>query len=148
MRPLRKRRLILICFLLIGVTSAVSLMLLALDENINVFYSPTQVVAGEAPQNRTFRVGGLVKEGSVQRNKESLEITFVLTDKVNTTTVQYKGILPDLFREGQGIISQGKLDDRGVFIADQVLAKHDEKYMPPEVKEALQTAENRRTYEP
>lgn len=142
MHPVRKRRLILVSFLVAGVAIAVTLILMALGENLNAFYSPSQVVAGEAPINSTFRVGGLVEKGSVQRDEESLVVSFVLTDNLNTTTVRYKGILPDLFREGQGILTQGKLNDQGIFIADQVLAKHDENYMPPEVHDALKTAEN------
>lgn len=146
MHPVRKRRLILICCLVLGVAVAIGLMLMALGNNLNAFYSPSQIVAGEAPLDHTFRVGGMVEEGSVKHDKESLLVTFVVTDTVNTTTVQYTGILPDLFREGQGIITQGKLDENGIFIADQVLAKHDENYMPPEVSEALKAAQDIEKY--
>ena len=146
MHPLRKRRVQLITLLVLGVATAVALVLMALGENLNAFYSPTQIVAGEAPQNHTFRVGGMVEEGSVSRDKDSLDVSFVLTDTANETTVRYSGILPDLFREGQGILAQGKLDEQGVFIADEVLAKHDENYMPPEVDEALKAAQNINVY--
>lgn len=146
MHPVRKRRLILICCLVLGVAVALGLMLMALGNNLNAFYSPSQIIAGEAPLDHTFRVGGMVEEGSVIHDKESLLVTFVVTDNVSTTTVEYTGILPDLFREGQGIIAQGKLDQKGVFIADQVLAKHDENYMPPEVSEALKAAQDIEKY--
>lgn len=146
MHPVRKRRLILICCLVLGVAVAIGLMLMALGNNLNAFYSPSQIIAGEAPLDHTFRVGGMVAENSVIHDKESLLVTFVVTDTVNTTTVQYTGILPDLFREGQGIITQGKLDQNGIFIADQVLAKHDENYMPPEVSEALKAAQDIEKY--
>ena len=112
---------------------------MALKENINLFYNPSQVVNGEAPVNRTFRLGGLVVNGSVKRQKD-LDIEFAVTDTAESVVVHYTGILPDLFREGQGIIALGKLGDGKVFRADQVLAKHDENYMPPEVSEAIQSA--------
>jgi len=136
----RRNRLILTGGIVALVAVAVGLMLVALQENINLFYSPTQVAQGEAPDNHTFRVGGLVKEGSVQRDTQSLQVRFDLTDGNHQVTVSYTGILPDLFREGQGIVAQGRLGTDGVFQADQVLAKHDENYMPPEVEEALKTA--------
>ena len=146
MHPVRKRRLILISLLVVGVSVAVGLMLMALGENLNVFYSPTQVKAGEAPKDHTFRVGGMVEEGSVVHDTDSLAVSFVVTDTANTTRIRYTGILPDLFREGQGILAEGKLDKNGVFIASRVLAKHDEKYMPPEVDEALKAAQNIEVY--
>jgi cytochrome c-type biogenesis protein CcmE len=118
----------------------VGLALLALQENINLFFSPSQVVAGEAPPNNPFRLGGMVVEGSVRRKDGSLEIQFELTDTAKSVAVAYTGILPDLFREGQGIVAQGSLRTDGVFNATQVLAKHDETYMPPEVTEALEKA--------
>ena len=114
--------------------------LLALRENINLFFSPTQVKAGEAPQQASFRLGGMVVEGSVRRPDADLSVEFVLTDTVEQVTVTYKGILPDLFREGQGIVTQGMLNNNGIFEAKQVLAKHDENYMPPEVADALKKA--------
>ncbi len=139
MTPKRKQRLLLIVLILAGVTGAVTLMMQALNENINLFYSPSQVVAGEAPQGHTFRLGGLVANGSLQRGgDEGLTMQFEVTDEAEKVQVSYTGILPDLFREGQGIVALGQLDNSGIFIADEVLAKHDENYMPPEVAEALE----------
>jgi cytochrome c-type biogenesis protein CcmE len=140
MKPKRRQRLVLVGLLVAGVGIAVGLALLALQENINLFFSPSQVVAGEAPVGSPFRLGGMVVDGSVSRAGESLEIRFDLTDTANTVTVAYTGILPDLFREGQGIVAQGSVDDNGLFTATQVLAKHDETYMPPEVIDALDKA--------
>ena len=140
MTPLRKQRFILVGLLVLGVSVALGLALLALRENINLFFSPTQVKAGEAPQQATFRLGGMVVEGSVRRPDADLSVEFVLTDTVEQVTVTYKGILPDLFREGQGIVTQGMLNNNGIFEAKQVLAKHDENYMPPEVADALKKA--------
>lgn len=140
MKPKRRQRLVLVGLLVAGVGIAVSLALLALQENINLFFSPSQVVAGEAPVGSPFRLGGMVVDGSVSRAGESLEIRFNLTDTANTVTVAYTGILPDLFREGQGIVAQGSVDGNGLFTATQVLAKHDETYMPPEVIDALDKA--------
>ena len=139
MNPKRKQRLILVSAMVIGVVVAVSLILLALNENINHYFDPTQVVAGEAPQDHTFRIGGMVVDGSVQREIGELQVRFGLTDYQETVTVTYDGILPDLFREGQGVVALGKLKD-GVFVAEEVLAKHDENYMPPEVAASLKKA--------
>jgi|TARA_B110001454_G_scaffold38848_2_gene38269 cytochrome c-type biogenesis protein CcmE len=122
--------------IVVGCTIATGLALLALQENINLFFSPSQIVDGTAPSNTTIRLGGMVVSGSIQRG-ENLGVTFVLTDLAEQVTVAYEGILPDLFREGQGIVTQGKLDSSGRFFAEQVLAKHDETYMPPEVNDAL-----------
>ena len=122
--------------IVVGCTIATGLALLALRENINLFFSPSQIVEGTAPSNTTIRLGGMVVSGSVQRG-DNLGVTFVLTDLAEQVTVAYEGILPDLFREGQGIVTQGKLDSTGRFLAEQVLAKHDETYMPPEVNDAL-----------
>ena len=141
MRPRRRQRVVLVCLLLAGVILAATLALLALRENINLFFSPTQVATGEAPQNTPFRLGGMVVAGSVQRAAEDLSIRFDLTDTAHAVTVAYTGILPDLFSEGQGIVTQGSLGKDGTFVASQVLAKHDENYMPPEVNEALQKAQ-------
>ena len=141
MRPRRRQRVILVGLLLTGVIIAATLALLALRENINLFFSPTQIATGEAPQNTPFRLGGMVVAGSVQRAAEDLSIRFDLTDTAHTVTVAYTGILPDLFSEGQGIVTQGSLGKDGTFVASQVLAKHDENYMPPEVNEALQKAQ-------
>ena len=140
MKPKRRQRLVLVGLLVAGVGIAVGLALLALQENINLFFSPSQVVAGEAPVGSPFRLGGMVVDGSVSRVNQSLEIRFDLTDTANTVTVAYTGILPDLFREGQGIVAQGSVNDNGLFTATQVLAKHDETYMPPEVIDALDKA--------
>ncbi len=140
MTPLRRQRFILVGLLVLGVSVALGLTLLALRENINLFFSPTQVKAGEAPQQASFRLGGMVVEGSVRRPDSDLSVEFVLTDTVEQVTVTYKGILPDLFREGQGIVTQGMLNNNGIFEAKQVLAKHDENYMPPEVADALKKA--------
>ena len=122
--------------IVVGCTIATGLALLALRENINLFFSPSQIVDGTAPSNTTIRLGGMVVSGSIQRG-DNLGVTFVLTDLAEQVTVAYEGILPDLFREGQGIVTQGKLDSTGRLLAEQVLAKHDETYMPPEVNDAL-----------
>ena len=137
MNPLRKKRLLIILAILGGVGIAVALALSALKENINLFYTPTQIANGEAPLDRRIRAGGMVAEGSLQRSADSLDVRFVVTDFNRSVTIAYRGILPDLFREGQGIVALGKLDANGVVVADEVLAKHDEKYMPPEVTKAL-----------
>ena len=144
MKSQRRQRLILTALLLAAVGGAVALALAALDRNINLFFSPTQVHAGEAPSGRAFRLGGMVVDGSVVRSDSDLSVTFDLTDTARTVPVAYTGILPDLFREGQGIVTQGELRG-GVFRATQVLAKHDETYMPPEVSDALKAA-NRARY--
>lgn len=141
MNPKRRNRLIIITLVISAVAVAVGLALVALQENINLFYSPTQVAAGEAPRGHAFRLGGLVAEGTIKRDAQTLKATFDLSDGANAVTVEYSGILPDLFREGQGIVAQGRLNEAGRFVADQVLAKHDENYMPPEVADALKTAE-------
>ena len=140
MRPRRRQRFILVGLLLAGVGIAATLALLALRENINLFFSPSQVVAGEAPQDTSFRLGGMVVDGSVGRPEGDLTVRFDLTDTAQAVTVIYTGILPDLFREGQGIVAQGKLLPDGTFQAEQVLAKHDENYMPPEVEDAIEKA--------
>jgi len=135
--PLRKKRLLIILAILVGIGIAVGLALSALQQNINLFYTPTQIANGEAPLDTRIRAGGMVKEGSLQRSADSLLVRFVVTDFAKEVTIQYQGILPDLFREGQGIVALGKLNADGVLIADEVLAKHDENYMPPEVGKAL-----------
>ena len=136
MTPKRRQRLAMVGLIVVGCTIAAGLALLALRENINLFFSPSQIVDGTAPSNTTIRLGGMVVSGSIQRG-DNLGVTFVLTDLAEQVTVAYEGILPDLFREGQGIVTQGKLDSTGRFLAEQVLAKHDETYMPPEVNDAL-----------
>ena len=138
MTPARKKRLALVTLMVTGVGIGVYFALQALNQNIMFFFTPTQVFAGEAPKNKLFRVGGMVVDGSVSRPGDGLTVQFDLTDNERQVTVRYAGILPDLFREGQGIIANGKLDERGDFIAEEVLAKHDENYMPPEVADALE----------
>ena len=139
MMPARRRqRLVLTALLLCAAGGAVALTLFALRENINLFFSPTQVQAGEAPRGAAFRIGGMVSAGSVSRGG-GLGVSFDLTDTRETVRVSYTGILPDLFREGQGVVALGAMRD-GVFVASQVLAKHDENYMPPEVDAALRAA--------
>jgi len=133
MTPARKKRLALITLMVAGVAVGVGFALKSLDENIMFFFTPTEVISGKAPQNKLFRMGGMVVDGSVSRPGDGLTVQFDLTDNEKQVTVRYAGILPDLFREGQGIIANGKLDDRGDFIAQEVLAKHDENYMPPEL---------------
>ena len=140
MKPKRKKRLTLIIFMVLGLGAAVGLLMYSLSQNINLFVTPTQIANGEAQVGRTIRAGGLVVEGSIVRDEDGLGVTFKVTDGAAEVEIFYEGILPDLFREGQGIVALGKLDDNGVFQASEVLAKHDENYMPPEVKEALEKA--------
>ena len=141
MHPKRRNKLLLIVGLLCGVGVIVGLVLYALSQNINLFFSPSDMAQGKAPAHQRIRAGGMVREGSLVRASDSLTVRFVITDFVEDVKVTYTGILPDLFREGQGIVAQGKLNDEGVFLADEVLAKHDEKYMPPEVTQALNEAQ-------
>ncbi len=140
MNPVRRRRLVIIAVLVLGIGTAVALALRAFQENLLYFYSPSQVAAGEAPANRPFRIGGLVEPGSVERDPQSLAVAFTLTDTLQSVRVRYAGVLPDLFREGQGIVANGSLQADGTFLAAEVLAKHDENYMPPEVAKALEAA--------
>lgn len=140
---LRKQRMILVLLVLSGVGVAVALGLNAFRENIVFFFSPTQVAADEAPSGRSFRLGGLVETGSIRRENDGLTVHFVVTDTAEDINVVYKGILPDLFREGQGVVAQGRLSETGTFIASEVLAKHDENYMPPEVADALKKAKDK-----
>ncbi|MDH3646062.1 MAG: cytochrome c maturation protein CcmE [Gammaproteobacteria bacterium] len=134
----RHKRMWGVGLVLIGAGVATVLGLQAFRENLLYFYTPSQISSGEAPTARVFRIGGLVLPNSVSREPGSLEVSFVLSDNLDTVTVAYSKILPDLFREGQGIIARGKLNDNGVFVAEEVLAKHDENYMPPELAEALE----------
>jgi len=115
----------------------------AFESNLVFFFTPTQIAAGEAPKNRTFRIGGMVREGSVKR--DNLTVAFVVTDTAKDVNVAYTGILPDLFREGKGVVAQGKLGDDGKFVATEVLAKHDENYMPPEAQSAMDQAKAKQT---
>jgi cytochrome c-type biogenesis protein CcmE len=140
--PVRKKRLYIVLAIVAGVGIAVALALSALRENINLFYTPTQIANGEAPLDTRIRAGGMVAEGSLKRTGDSLDVEFVVTDFVKNVTIRYRGILPDLFREGQGIVALGKLNNDGELIADEVLAKHDENYMPPEVTKALKDSGN------
>lgn len=140
MTPKRRQRLLLIAIMVIGVGIAAAFALNAFNENLMFFYTPSKVVAGDAPAGHLIRVGGLVTKGSVQRQTDGLTVTFDITDNAETIQVQYTGILPDLFREGQGIVAHGRLQGDRLFVADEVLAKHDENYMPPEVADALKTA--------
>ena len=141
MKSQRRDRLVLVVFILAGVGGATAFALMALNENINLFYSPEQIVAGEAPLGRVIRAGGMVVSDSVVRSNSDLGVSFVISDlRDSYVTVQFTGILPDLFREGQGIIARGQLNGDGVFLADEVLAKHDENYMPPEIADVVAEA--------
>jgi cytochrome c-type biogenesis protein CcmE len=133
----RRKRLFIVLGIIAGVGIAALLAVQAFRDNMMLFFDPSQVVAGEAPKGRTFRIGGMVTEGSVSRAPGSLEVRFVVTDFRHSVPVSYTGVLPDLFREGQGVVAHGKLNESGLFVADEVLAKHDENYMPPEVAESL-----------
>jgi len=133
----RQQRMVAVGLVLVGVALAVGLAIRAFDDNLLYFFSPTQVAAGEVPEGKKFRLGGLVATGSVSRQPGDLAISFDVTDNNRTMRVVYTGVLPDLFREGQGIIAHGTLQADGTFVADEVLAKHDENYMPPEVAQAL-----------
>ena len=136
----RHKRLIFITAGLAGISVAAVLIFNAFNDNLLFFFSPSDVQASKAPVNRDFRLGGLVEEGSLSRENDGLTVHFKVTDNANTIPVTFVGILPDLFREGQGVVAQGKLNDKGVFEAKEVLAKHDESYMPPEVQDALDKA--------
>ncbi len=140
MKPHRRKRLGAILFVAFGLSVAATLTLFALSQNINMFYSPTQVANGEVESGTLFRIGGMVKDGSVERRQDSLAVSFVTTDFVHDVPIEYEGILPDLFREGQGVVAEGSLDALGVFQASRVLAKHDENYMSPEVRAAIEQA--------
>ncbi len=139
MNSTQKKRLGLIAGGLIICGAAAALVFNAFEENLVFFFSPSQVAAHEAPEGRAFRIGGFVQEGSVQRQKDGVTVRFEVTDTAHTVPVTYKGSLPDLFKEGKGVVAQGKLQN-GVFVAGQVLAKHDENYMPPEAEKAVQDA--------
>ncbi|HVF35065.1 MAG TPA: cytochrome c maturation protein CcmE [Candidatus Saccharimonadia bacterium] len=140
MNPIRRRRIWIVSLVVIAVCGATALALAALEQNLQHFYSPSDVVAGMAPKARNFRLGGLVEEGSVKRFGEGLQVRFVVTDRFRTTPVEFEGILPDLFREGQSVVATGALRGDGTFAAHEVLAKHDENYMPKEVADAIARA--------
>jgi len=133
----RRRRLILVVGIVAGVSLAGALALNAFRENVMFFFDPSQIAAGAAPAGERFRLGGMVSKGSVQHTSGSLEVRFVVTDFKHDVPVRFTGVLPDLFKEGQGVIAHGQIDPRGTFLADEVLAKHDEKYMPPPVRKSL-----------
>jgi cytochrome c-type biogenesis protein CcmE len=139
MKP-RHRRLLLIGLAVLALAGAVGLVLNAFQSNMVFFYSPSQVAAGEAPAAQSFRLGGMVEEGSIERNNGNLTVRFVVTDMVHRVPVSYTGLLPDLFMEGKGVVTQGRLGADGKFVAEQVLAKHDENYMPPEAALAMKRA--------
>jgi cytochrome c-type biogenesis protein CcmE len=137
----RQKKFIFILTSVAALAVVVGLVLNALNKNISLYFTPTQVYNKEAPQGRSFRIGGLVEEGSIKREKDGLIVNFIITDKHKSIPVIYKGILPDLFKEGKGVVAQGKIEADGVMRADEVLAKHDENYMPPEAADALKKAE-------
>lgn len=139
----RHKRLAFIVIGIAGLAAAATLIFSAFNSNMVFFFSPSDVQAKQAPIGRDFRLGGLVQEGSLRREDDGLTVHFVVTDTAETTNVTFTGILPDLFREGQGVVAQGRLTDSGIFMAKEVLAKHDETYMPPEVADALEKAKQK-----
>jgi cytochrome c-type biogenesis protein CcmE len=139
MKP-RHKRFILVVVALALLTLGAMFVLKAFRSNLVFFYTPTEVLAGQVPQGQAFRIGGMVLEGSVGREEDGLTVRFEVTDTLESVPVQYRGILPDLFQEGKGVVAQGRMNAQAIFIADQVLAKHDENYMPPEAAEALERA--------
>jgi cytochrome c-type biogenesis protein CcmE len=138
----RSKRLILVLLAVTGVALASVLVTQALRSNMAYFFTPTQIISGEAPLGELMRIGGMVKEGSLKRIGDGLTAEFLVTDTVSDVVVRYTGILPDLFKEGQGAVARGRVTEGNVFVAEEVLAKHDEKYMPPEAIEALKAAES------
>jgi len=143
MTPTRRRRLIAILLILAGVSAAGAITFYSLQQNMLYFQSPSEIAQLAMPAGRQFRLGGLVRKGTVERSGDGLAVQFIVTDGQEEITVHYVGILPDLFREGQGVIARGALDEAGLFQASEILAKHDEKYMPPEVADALKKAGHR-----
>lgn len=144
----RKQRLMIVLFIVLGSALAVSLMLFALNKGINVFFTPAEVADGMVAPNQNIRIGGMVKEGSVDRTSlEGTTVQFIATDYIADVPVMYTGVLPDLFREGQGVVAEGVIDENGVLQANKILARHDENYMSAEVKEALDRAERRQAAE-
>jgi len=141
MHPARKQKLMIVLAILFGATATVGLAIVAFNEGLNVFYTPTEVAEGKVGARQNFRIGGMVKEGSlIKQGLEGSTIRFITTDTNEEIPVEYSGVLPDLFREGQGVVADGYLDENGVFQAQQILAKHDENYMSAEVKAALDAA--------
>jgi cytochrome c-type biogenesis protein CcmE len=145
MKPHRRKKLGILIFIATGLSLAIGLSLYALSNNIDLFFTPTQVAAGEVTPGQRIRVGGMVKEGSVEHSDETLQVSFITTDYSNDVRIFYSGILPDLFREGQGIVAEGTMTPEGLFVASRVLARHDENYMSVEVKAALDAAEAQRS---
>ena len=144
MKPRHKR----IAAILVGVIAlgvATALVLAAFQENLVFFFTPSQIAAHEAPQGRNFRIGGMVEKGSIKRQADGVTVQFTVTDTAKSIPVTYRGSLPDLFREGKGVVAQGQLGADGVFRANEVLAKHDENYMPPEAAEAIKKAQQAKT---
>ena len=139
MKP-RHKRLILVVIALALLGLGATFVLKAFRSNLVFFYTPTEVFAGQVPQGQAFRIGGMVLEDSLKRNEDGVTVRFAVTDTIEDVPVQYTGILPDLFQEGKGVVAQGRMDPKGIFVADQVLAKNDENYMPPEAAEALERA--------
>lgn len=137
----RQRRMVMVAVIVVGVGIAGGLALRAFRENVMFYFDPTKVAAGEVKPGQRFRLGGMVVKGSVQRTPGSLDVDFKVTDFAHTVPVHYSNVLPDLFRENAGVVALGRIDDRGVFMADEVLAKHDEKYMPPEVARSLKAGQ-------
>jgi cytochrome c-type biogenesis protein CcmE len=140
MHPVRKQRLYLVLFVVVFSSAAIGLVVYGLSGNINLFYPPAEVAAGKAPVGQPIRVGGMVVDGSIERSDDSLEVRFEVTDYQAKVAIVYVGILPDLFDEGQGAVAAGVLNEAGVLEATEVLAKHDENYMPPEVADALEAS--------
>lgn len=143
MHPIRRQRLFLVVFIIVVATVAVGLMSFALRENINLFYAPASVASGEAPKGVRIRAGGMVVDGSVKRADDSLFVSFLITDGEADVEVHFTGILPDMFGEGEAAVVMGELNEDGVFMASEVLAKHDENYTPPEVADAMDAAHQR-----
>ena len=143
MTPTRRKRLYLVLGIVAGVAIAATLALQAFRENVMFFFDPSQVVAGEVKEGERFRLGGMVEKGSFRREEGSLTVHFTVTDMQHSVPVVYNAVLPDLFKEGAGVVTHGRLDANGVFVADEVLAKHDENYMPPEAGKALKKGESR-----
>ena len=144
MNPTRRRRLWMVSLIVVGAGIATTLTLAALNQNLQHFYSPSDVRAGMAPKQQTFRLGGIVEEGSLKRATDSLKVEFTVTDRFQTMPVRYEGILPDLFKEGQSVVTTGSMRPDGSFGAREVLAKHDENYMPKEVADAIARAKTKK----
>lgn len=137
----RNKKLLAITLGVVGLGAIVALVLNAFRDNMVFFFTPSQIAQGEAPTGRAFRIGGMVEMGSIQRQPDGLTVKFIVTDTAKSVPVAYKGILPDLFKEGKGVVAEGKLGEDGLFTASQVLAKHDENYMPPEAAHAVEQAQ-------